>query len=140
MPDINRLSPVDSPSLSDLIPIWSQQNGRACSVTLANLATILQSVIIGTNSTSVIDINSAPFDGSTIMTADTPGQVPQKSVVMIGTVAGLITFTFAGDGSTITVPFGIGYNSVPFAVTNYHIVSGAVSAVLNMKQTNGILS
>ena len=41
----------------------------------------------------------------------------QRSIGVLDTVAGNVTFTFA-DASTITLPVYVGWNTFPFAVTS----------------------
>lgn len=45
MPQINQLSSVDTLSVSDLLPLFSQQNGDARKTSLANLSAFIQSNI-----------------------------------------------------------------------------------------------
>lgn len=133
MAQINKLTPVDIPSLSDLIPIWSQQNGRACETSILNLAKVIQ-LYITTNplpDTTPPEFD-APFSGAIPMEAGVP-QAAQRSVIVIGSLSGSIIFTLF-NASTIEVPFNAGFNSYPFSATQFDLDGGAVTAVYNMIQ------
>ncbi len=83
MPTINQLNAVSSPSASDLLALYSQSNGDARKISLANLATFLQTLI--TVSDDKITQYAAPLAGATVQVED-----GSDSVWLILTPAGLL--------------------------------------------------
>lgn len=76
------------------------------------------------------DVNNAPFQGAVAMTVGV-SYVPQRSVGVLATVAGNVTFQLV-DGSTLTVPVVSGWQMFPFAVTQV-TASTATATYVNLK-------
>lgn len=94
MSTIQELSSVDSPSGSDLVPIYSQANGDARKVSLTNLATFLQGQISANRGyqTQYASPNATAF---TVLVAPT----------VSGTNVWLLLTPIAGyAGGTVTLP------------------------------------
>ena len=79
----------------------------------------------GINSTPVdalhplpaIDAYDGPFSGAVAMSANTPATAA-RSIGANCTVSGNLNLTFS-DASTLTVPVGVGWQTFPFAVTQF---------------------
>lgn len=73
------------------------------------------------------DIQNAAFAGAVPMTGGQTYQ-PQRSVGVLATVGGNLTFVFP-DSSTLTLPVSVGWQTFPFACTQYTVpVSGGATA------------
>lgn len=70
------------------------------------------------------DVNGSPFQGAVAMTVGTT-YAAQRSLGVVCTVAGNVTFQLA-DGSTLTLPAAVGWQTFPFAVTQ--IVAAGTTA------------
>jgi hypothetical protein len=81
---------------------------------------------------SVSDVQSAPFAGAVAMVVGT-AQAAQRSIGVLCTAAGNVEMTFS-DGSTITLPVYVGWQTFPFAVTTI-VASGttATASYYNLK-------
>lgn len=124
MPTINQLNAVDTPSASDLLPIYSQSNGDARKISLANFAAWLQSqtslndgkvtqyaapsanaftVTVTDSSDSVwlILTPTAGFAAGTIKLPAKDSSVDRQEVLVNCTQA-VAALTFNGNGSTVT--------------------------------------
>lgn len=82
---------------------------------------------------TVTDTNSAAFQG---VVAITPGTAvaPQRSLGFVISSSGAVTLTLA-DASTITLtlPASTAFQTLPFAVTNVALGSGAAGSFWNLK-------
>lgn len=121
MAQINKLTPVDNPDPSDLIPFWSQQNGRACCTTFFHLAQAVSTIIINNNLINIgtpitvrdVDDNIVTlvtnliFDGATV---STNGATVNATATITG-AAGIIPEIGSGpvkesEFDTATLPLG----------------------------------
>jgi hypothetical protein len=84
MSTINQLNAVDTPSGSDLLPLYSQANGDARKISLTNLANWLKTQF--TVSDDKVTQYAAPLAGSTVLLTDT-----QNSVWLVLTPAGTLS-------------------------------------------------
>lgn len=73
MTTINQLNAVDTPSGSDLLPIYSQSNGDARKISLTNFANWLKTQF--TASDDKVTQYAAPATGSTVLVTDTQNSV-----------------------------------------------------------------
>lgn len=124
MPTINQLNSVDTPSASDLLPIFSQQNGDARSLSLANLLKwiLAQStsadqlrtqyaapsatgftatVTDDSNSTWLILTPTGAFAAGAIKLPSKVASVDGQEVV-VNTTQAITAVTVDGNGSTVT--------------------------------------
>lgn len=124
MPTINQLNNVDTPSASDLLPIFSQQNGDARSLSLANLMKWMQSlstsagqlqtqysapsataftavVTDSSNSTWLILTPTGAFAAGTIKLPSKAASLDGQEVV-VNTTQAVTALTMDGNGSTVT--------------------------------------
>ena len=124
MPTINQLNNVDTPSASDLLPIFSQQNGDARSISLANLMKWMQSlstsagqlqtqyaapsatgftavVTDSSNSTWLILTPTGAFAAGTIRLPSKAASLDGQEVV-VNTTQAVTALTMDGNGSTVT--------------------------------------
>lgn len=84
MPTINQLNAVDTPSGSDLLPLYSQQNGDARQLSLNNLVKWLKTQF--TVSDDKVTQYAAPLTGATVLVQDT-----QNSVWLVMTPSGTLS-------------------------------------------------
>ena len=70
MPTINQLNSVDVLSGSDLVPVYSQQNGDARKVSLTNLQAFLQSMVTSQGDGKVKQYSSPNASGLTTQVLD----------------------------------------------------------------------
>lgn len=124
MPTINQLNNVDTPNASDLLPIFSQQNGDARSLSLANLMKWMQSlstsasqlqtqyaapsatgftavVTDSSNSTWLILTPTGAFAAGTIKLPSKAASMDGQEVV-VNTTQAVTVLTVDGNESTIT--------------------------------------
>jgi hypothetical protein len=84
MPTINQLNAVDNPNGSDLLPIYSQQNGDARKLSLTNLLTWLTSAAnMGLDNR--VTQYAVPLPGDTVLVTD-----EKKNVWLIITPTGTL--------------------------------------------------
>jgi hypothetical protein len=84
VPNINQLNSVDTPSGSDLLPLFSQQNGDARQLSLNNFVRWLQNQL--TVADDKVTQYSAPTTGSTLLVED-----DQNSIWLVLTPAGTLS-------------------------------------------------
>ena len=124
MPTINQLNAIDTPSASDLLPIYSQSNGDARKISLANFATWLQSLTTFTDNkltqyaapsatgftAQVNDANesvwliltpTAGFAAGTIKLPALANCIDRQEVLVNSTQA-VTALTVNGNGATVT--------------------------------------
>lgn len=124
MPTINQLNSVDTPSASDLLPIFSQQNGDARSLSLANLLKWIQAqsttagqlrtqyaapsataftatVTDDGNSTWLNLTPTGAFAAGTIKLPSNASSLDGQEVV-VNTTQAVTALTVDGNGSTVT--------------------------------------
>lgn len=70
----------------------------------------------GTYDKRVYDANNAPYSGVVALTPGTPTASLGRSIGIVCTVAGNVSLTLQ-DGSTYVVPVAVGFQTLPFAVT-----------------------
>jgi hypothetical protein len=78
------------------------------------------------------DMQSAAFAGAVAMSAGQNYQ-PQRSVGVLASVAGNLTFTFP-DSSALTLPVGVGWQTYPFQCTQFNFPgsNAATATVYNL--------
>lgn len=124
MPTINELSAVDTPSGSDLLPIFSQSNGDARKLSLTNLSTWLQTQIT-TSDNKVTQYAAPSATGFTVLISDGTSSVwliltpvagyaagtitlpslanaTDKQEVLVNCTQAVTTLTVGGNGATVT--------------------------------------
>jgi hypothetical protein len=121
MATINQLTSVDTPSGSDLVPIYSSSNGDTRKLSLTNLAAWILNEINTTISTTNYD---SPFVNQIPMVVGV-AQAAQRSVGILCTVAGNVNMQLS-SGGTIIVPVLPGWQTFPFACTE--ILSSGTTA------------
>jgi hypothetical protein len=93
----------------------------------------LKSIRVGNpaaNPLTVTDPSNAAFSSAVAMMAGTAATAG-RSVGINATTAGTIVLTLAGGG-TLTLPIGLGWQTFPFAVTQFAFASGGAGAVYNL--------
>lgn len=67
---------------------------------------------------------------SELAVIDTALAQSSRSVGIVCTVAGNISFTFAGDGSTYIIPVAVGYTQLNWNITKYNTTGTTATAVV----------
>lgn len=75
MPQINQLNSVDKPSGSDLLPIYSQQNGDARSLSLSNLSAWLATQTSSQNDNKVTQYSAPNVNNFVTKVQDGPNSI-----------------------------------------------------------------
>lgn len=124
MPTINQLNSIDTPSASDLLPLFSQENGDARKLSLANLLKWIQAQSITAgglrtqyvapsvtaftvtvtddgNSTWLILTPTGAFAAGTIKLPSKESSLDGQEVVLNSTQA-VTALTIDGNGSAVT--------------------------------------
>lgn len=123
MANINQLTALDSPTVSDLVPIWSQSNGDARKVSMSTFATFIGTQItipddkvtqysqptatgfnaqVNDSSSSVflIVMPAAGYAAGTI-TLPAVANCKDKQEVLVFITQSVTTLTIAGNGATV---------------------------------------
>lgn len=123
MSNINQLASLDSPTASDLVPVWSQTNGDARKTSMANLALVISGLITtpddkvtqyaqpsatgfnvqitdGSNSIFLILMPAAGYAAGTI-TLPALANCKDKQEVLVFTTQAITTLTVAPNGATV---------------------------------------
>lgn len=124
MPTINQLNSVDTPSGSDLLPIFSQQNGDARNISLSNFSTWLKSQD-GSPGAMRTQYAAPSLTGFTVVVADSGNSVwliltptgafaagtiklPSNTAaldgqeILVNTTQAVTALVVDGNGSTVT--------------------------------------
>lgn len=124
MPTINQLNSVDTPSGSDLVPLFSQQNGDSRKISLANLAKWMDSQSGGSSelvtqyaapsatgfTATITDSSSSawliltPTGGFSAGTIKLPSKfsASDRQEVLVNSTQVVTTLTIDGNGATVT--------------------------------------
>jgi hypothetical protein len=138
-------------SARDLAPNAAKETGGNLGAVAAASGAVADTAYAGTGPSSIIaalkgiftklagtltvsDANNASFQGVVAMTA-TQTYAAQRSVGVNCSLAGNIVFTFP-DASTLTAPVAVGWQTLPFAITEWSYPdagAATVTGVYNLK-------